>query len=124
MTVQGAGSRVTIVNGNGIDRVFQVLGGANAVFSGLTIEGGVARDDGTAGAQRGSTEAEGGGILVQDGGHVTLSRVWLSGNQAIGGRGAAGFVTGILSYRDRSIRQVPVKLQQEADFSFPPGRLI
>ena len=32
VTVQGKGAGVSIVNGNGIDRVFQVLGGANAVF--------------------------------------------------------------------------------------------
>ena len=103
VTVQGAGRRSTIVNGNGIDRVFQVLGGANAVFSGLTIEGGVAQDDGTASAAPGSTVAEGGGILVQDGGRVTLSKVWLTDNQAIGGgksttsgtTTASGFLDGV-----------------------------
>ena len=37
VTVQGRGAGVSIVNANGIDRAFQVLGGANAVFSNLTI---------------------------------------------------------------------------------------
>src|SRR5581483_2854793 len=87
----GQGAQVSIVNGGGVngidDRVFQVLGGANAVFRKLTIEGGVANDDGTAGVQPGTTESEGGGILVQNGGHVSLSNVWLNGNQAIGGKG-------------------------------------
>ena len=90
VTIQGQGPGVSIVNGNGIDRVFQVLGGANAGFRKLTIEGGVAQDDGTAGALSGTTESEGGGVLVQDHGHVTLSQVLIIGNQAIGGNGAGG----------------------------------
>ena len=85
----GVGTGVSIVYGNHIDRVFQVLGGANAVFSNLTIEGGVAQDDGTVGALPGTTVAEGGGLLVQDGGHVTLSKVLIRGNQVIGGAGAS-----------------------------------
>jgi hypothetical protein len=84
VTVQGKGQTVSFVNGNGIDRVFQVLGGANAVFSDLTIEGGVAQDDGTTGARPGFTLAEGGGVLVDGGGNVTFSGVSLQGNRAIG----------------------------------------
>jgi hypothetical protein len=90
VTIEGHGPKASIINGgaNGInDRVFQVLGRANAIFKRLTIEGGVANDDGTAGAQPGTTESDGGGILVQGGGHVSLSKVWLNGNQAIGGNG-------------------------------------
>ena len=90
MTVQGQGAGVSIVNGNGIDRVFQVLGGANAVFRKMTIEGGAAQDDGTSGNLPGTTVSRGGGVLVQDGGHVTLSQMPLSGNRAIGGNGRAG----------------------------------
>jgi hypothetical protein len=94
VTIQGQGTKASTVNGGGVngidDRVFQVLGGANAVFSKLTIKGGVANDDGTAGAQPGSTESDGGGVLVQDGGHVTLSHVWVNGNQALGNAGANG----------------------------------
>ena len=37
VTIRGRGAGVSIVNGNGVDRVFQVLGGANAVFRKLTI---------------------------------------------------------------------------------------
>ena len=93
VTILGKGAGVSIVNGNGIDRVFQVLGGANAAFSKLTIEGGLAQDDGTEGALPGTTVSEGGGILVQDGGHVTLSQVSVEGNIAQGGRGATGVST-------------------------------
>jgi len=65
VTIQGQGATSSIVNGNGIDRVFDVEGGANAVFSNLTIEGGIAQDDGTPGALPGSTAALGGGILIE-----------------------------------------------------------
>jgi len=54
VTIQGKGAGVSIVNANGIDRAFQVLGGANAAFRNLTIEGGVARDNGSAGILPGS----------------------------------------------------------------------
>jgi hypothetical protein len=90
VTIQGKSAATSIVNGNGIDRVFQVLGGANAVFSKLTIEGGVAQDDGTGGALPGTTVASGGGVLVQDDGHVTFTEVSIQGNQATGGHGRNG----------------------------------
>src|SRR5262249_7126896 len=88
-TVNGKGAGISIINGNGIDRVFQVLGGANATFANLTVEGGVAQDDGAAFVLPGFS-AKGGGLLVQDGGHVSLSRAWVQGNQAIGGAGSGG----------------------------------
>ena len=92
--IKGRGAGVSIVNGNGStgidDRVFHVLGGANAVLSNLTIEGGIAHDNGSAGALPGSTESDGGGVLVQDSGHVTLSSVTVKGNQALGGNGVNG----------------------------------
>jgi len=90
VTIQGQGPSVSIVNANGIDRVFQVSNGANAVFSKLTIEGGLAQDDGVVGALPGTTESEGGGLLIQDGGQVTLSQVWVENNRATGGNGANG----------------------------------
>ena len=64
VTIQGQGAASSIVNGNKIDRVFDVLDGADAVFSNLTIEGGIAQDDGTPGALPGTTAALGGGILA------------------------------------------------------------
>jgi hypothetical protein len=84
-TIIGASASTTIVNANSIDRAFQVLGGANAVFEKLTIENGLAQDDGTDGATPGRREAEGGGILVQGGGNVTLTNLSLTGNRANGG---------------------------------------
>ncbi|MBV8360024.1 MAG: choice-of-anchor D domain-containing protein [Deltaproteobacteria bacterium] len=96
VTIQGKGAGVSIVtatdrHGHSIDdRVFQVLGGVNAAFKNLTIEGGIAHDNGSAGVLPGTTASEGGGLLIQDGGHVTLSQVWLQGNRAMGGAGTNG----------------------------------
>jgi hypothetical protein len=90
VTIQGKGAGVSRVNGNGIDRAFQVLGGANAVFSNMTIEGGVAQDNGRVGVRPGTTASDGGGVLVGGGGHVTLTQVSIEGNRAIGGRGRTG----------------------------------
>jgi hypothetical protein len=90
VTIQGQGAASSIVNGNKIDRVFDVLGGADAVFSNLTIEGGIAQDDGTPGALPGTTAALGGGILVQGAGQASLAGVTLQGNLALGGNGADG----------------------------------
>ena len=90
VTIQGQGAASSIVNGNKIDRVFDVLSGADAVFQNLTIEGGIAQDDGTAGALPGTTAALGGGILVQGTGQASLEGVTLKGNLALGGNGAKG----------------------------------
>ncbi|MGO9061031.1 MAG: choice-of-anchor Q domain-containing protein [Candidatus Binataceae bacterium] len=97
VTIQGQGEASSIVNGNGIDRVFDVLGGANAVFSNLMIKGGIAQDDGTPGALPGTTAALGGGILVQGTGQASLEGVTLKGNQALGANGANG-LTGNTPY--------------------------
>lgn len=52
----------------------------------------MAQDDGTAGALPGTTKSEGGGLLVQDGGHVALSHVVVEGNAVVGGDGRSGTV--------------------------------
>ena len=71
VTIKGAGSNKTIVNGNSLDRVFEVLE-ANVTIQKLTIEGGSASD---------------GAGLLNIGGKVTLSSVVVAGNT---GQGAAG----------------------------------
>jgi hypothetical protein len=90
VTIQGQGAASSIVNGNGIDQVFDVLSGADAVFSNLTIEGGIAQDDGTPGALPGTTAALGGGLLVEKGSAATLEGVMLTENQARGANRANG----------------------------------
>ncbi len=83
LTIQGAGSDSTIINGNGLvthDRVFQILASAaNVSLSDLTIRGGVVT----------ATFAEGGGLLWEGAqtGQLHLSNVAVSGNQAYFGGG-------------------------------------
>jgi hypothetical protein len=90
LTILGKGAGASIVNGNRIDRVFQVLGGANAAFSNMTIEGGLAQDNGSEGVLPGTTASEGGGVLIGGDAHVTFSQVYIQGNQAIGADGRNG----------------------------------
>jgi uncharacterized repeat protein (TIGR01451 family) len=87
VTIQGAGSAATIVDGNGaiiLDRTFQVLTGTQHVdIAGLTIRGGQAADP---------TDAfghYGGGLRVDGLGLTTLTDVILAGNTAQYGGGLA-----------------------------------
>jgi hypothetical protein len=85
ITIQGAGefgsghALATVIDGGGLDRVFQVGAGVTAVFNDLVIIDGVARDNGDAGALPGS-EALGGGIL--NAGTTVLNRVDVLGCSA------------------------------------------
>ena len=74
LTITGRGHTGTIIDGNSLDRVFHVLSG-NVSLSQLTIQGG---------------RSNVGGGLLNSGGHVTLSSVFVQNNQAIGADGAAG----------------------------------
>src|SRR5271166_2951342 len=75
------------------DRVFQLFSGTDVTFQDLVITGGLAQDDGTAGAAARSTTAEGGGIL-SNGGNLTLNDVVITNNTAQGGNGAPGAIPG------------------------------
>jgi hypothetical protein len=88
ITFRGAGAGKTIIEAKQIDRVFDVLGGVTVVFKDLTITGGVARDDGTTGADLIDTDALGGGILSRDG-TVTLEKVVIANNKALGALGSS-----------------------------------
>ena len=74
VTITGKGSSSTIVDGNDLDRVFQILSG-KVQISGLTIQHGLA--------------GEGGGLL-NSGGQVTLTSVVVANNAAVGISGANG----------------------------------
>lgn len=84
MAIQGAGSGVTIVDGNGAvtgDRAFKVLATAGSVtLSGLTIRNGVSLSStvGTIG---------GGGLLMEGAGNLSLSDVAFEDNTAQNGGG-------------------------------------
>src|SRR5690242_3186840 len=77
VTIQGNGAGITFINANGIDRAFEIFNNVTVVFKNLTITGGTARDDGSAGASVTDTDAAGGGILSL-GGKVTLDHVTVS----------------------------------------------
>ena len=82
LTIQGAGSGVTIVDGNGAvtgDRVFQILSSAKETgLSGLTIRGG----------KKVATFDEGGGLYWEGGGnHLRLNDVIFEGNMGYYGGG-------------------------------------
>ena len=79
ITVRGAGAGRTVIDGGGIDRVFEVDSSAKAAFADVTITGG----DSTAGN---SQEIDLGGGIRNDG-FVQLDRVELVGNKADGGGG-------------------------------------
>ena len=74
LTIKGKGSNSTIVDGNSLDRVFEVLSG-KVTISNLTIQNGFS-----------ST----GGGLFNSGGNVTLSSVVVRDNIAVGANGLDG----------------------------------
>ncbi len=74
VTIKGKGATSTVIDGNSLDRVFQVLSG-KVQISGVTIQHGQA--------------SEGGGLL-NSGGNVTLTSVVVANNTALGTAGAQG----------------------------------
>src|SRR3954452_13243768 len=60
ITIAGAGAGATIVDGNHVDRVFDVAGAKTVVLQGLTITGGRTPDGGNGGVRRGGG-GQGGG---------------------------------------------------------------
>lgn len=75
LTIQGAGAGTTIVDANGIDRVFHVRAGADVGISGLTITGGVAQGDPSS-----LLGWSGGGIV--NNGELVLTDCVVTGNAA------------------------------------------
>ena len=77
LTINGAGAATTIVDGGGIDRVFEVRPGATAKISAVTIRNGNNSDS--------DSNQYGGGIFNQ--GTMTLENSTVSGNSATSGGG-------------------------------------
>jgi CSLREA domain-containing protein len=88
LTMRGLGRDRTVVSGEGLDRVVDVLGGAGVTIADLAIAGGAAPDgaDGAPGANAGGAGEHGGGIRSD--GRLTLRDSAVRGNRA--GRGGAG----------------------------------
>ena len=97
--INGNAAAATVIDGNSIDRVFDILG-ASATFTNLTIRSGNVTGDGggialdatasltmsTSTVSGNTTGATGGGI-INAGGTVWLTNVTLSGNTAVWGGG-------------------------------------
>ncbi len=75
ITINGAGRDSTTVNGEAVDRSFEVRDGATAEISGVTVT------EGGAGPENDDTD-EGGGILVRKGSGLTLNDSAVTGNSA------------------------------------------
>jgi hypothetical protein len=94
LTIEGTGMATTIIDGAGIDRVFQVTNGAKVKFKNLTIKGGLATDSAflLGKAQGLDRDAAGGGVL-STGGVLVFENVSIESNQAVGldGAGGSGF---------------------------------
>jgi len=89
ITIRGAGRYVTIIDGNALDRVFQVLGGATASIESLMVTGGHVAAADTRG---------GGGILNE--GTLELTDVVVSGNSTEDLPGGGVRSTGTLTVLD------------------------
>jgi hypothetical protein len=88
MTIAGAGALQTTINGNGIDRVFDVFGGALVDFLDLGITGG----DATL-SSSGLLHLLGGGIYVDCAGDLLLRKVNVFNNKA-------AYAGGVMIYGD------------------------
>ncbi|MGH9144763.1 MAG: CSLREA domain-containing protein, partial [Vicinamibacterales bacterium] len=106
VTVEGAGANLTTVNGGGLDRVFDVLTGANVTLRGLRIAGGNTANNGggvqvvaaTLVVERcavaGNVATFGGGIVSSGANTVTITDTEVSGNTATSQGGGINFQSG------------------------------
>ena len=76
LTILGAGPGLSIIDANGMDRVFHVLAGGSATISDVTIRGGVV-----------PANRWGAGVWVESAARRNLSRVVITGNSAGSGAG-------------------------------------
>ncbi len=89
LTITGAGSATTVVDGNALDRVLHVQTGVSATLIDVTLRGGLL-----------AANRWGGGVLVDNGASLGLSRVVITGNSA--GSGAGLYNYGALTASDTS----------------------
>ena len=117
VAIEGAGAGKTIIDGDGIDRVFDVHSGANATLSSVTVTGGVPtvgigsglQNNGTLGLA--SVEIVGNGGLgannagaASNGGDLTISDSLISANKGRNTGGILNSFGGSLLVRDSVIR--------------------
>jgi len=78
LTISGTGMGFTIIDGDGADRVFEILGGARVTLLGITVRNG-----------NPGISADGGGIAVDSTGVLTLTHGAVISNTALRGGGVA-----------------------------------
>lgn len=94
MTITGASTATTIIDGGGADRIFLVNGGTVSI-SQLTMQNGNATGS--------SSNLDGGALLTFAEATVTLANVVISGNMAVHGGGIATNSSGTLTINDSTI---------------------
>jgi hypothetical protein len=91
LTIRGAGGGATIINGAGLDRVFHLRDAADFTLERLKIRNGsISGQDGADGSGEGGTSAQGGGVLSETSGSLTLRDVIIEDCEALGGNGGTG----------------------------------
>lgn len=63
LTINGLGAANTVIDGGGVDRVFDVEGTLNVAFNGITIQHGLASSNSNKGPEKADNAADGGGIF-------------------------------------------------------------
>jgi hypothetical protein len=91
VTIQGPGAGCLTISGNHASRVFEILSGADVNLSGVTISGGVANPAGSP-----ILFGSGGGIFVDRGATLTLTKAQVVGNVANAASAANDSSTSVL----------------------------
>jgi CSLREA domain-containing protein len=86
LTLIGVGEKKTFINGEKLDRVFHIIAGISVTMTDMTIQNGLAADDGSGDVNN----ARGGGILNESASTLTLKGITLSNNAASGGVTSSG----------------------------------
>jgi hypothetical protein len=97
LTIVGAGAELTIIDGGGRDRIFEILPGHTAAISGLTMRNGFVDPD-----DSGLSFRSGGGLMNR--GQVRLADVIVAENTSMGGGGIANFTPGALVLTGSTVR--------------------
>jgi CSLREA domain-containing protein len=84
VTITGAGARQTLIDGSGIDRVFEVASGVTALIADVTVTGGLVNGDGGGIANSGTL------TLLRD--TIANNEAILAGNHAGGGVDSASIL--------------------------------
>ena len=81
LTITGKGAKNTFINGGKLDRVFHIIGSISVTIADMTIQNGLATEDGYGDVDN----VHGGGILNESASTLTLKGITLSNNTASGG---------------------------------------